>query len=303
MFAVIDPVLEENAGRFAATPAAELCQKFGIVSIIGDNLAAEQITTTIREHKINLAIVSGWRQVISTQFLSALGGCVLNIHNAVLPKHRGAGGFSWQVLMGEERVGATIHQMAAQIDTGPVLFSESEPIKDVPIYPLTLMAAYYQLLGKRALPRLIKMIRDESTIVMRVQNENEASYFPMLSTPRNGLLNLSWQASEVVRFIRAFSYPYPGASVRYHGEIYRICEADAHQSRSLVHPLQYGLISNIAPSGVDVFVGGGIVRFRRIIDEAGNDINPTRFRTGNRFYNSTADLESALSYRHAHGKS
>jgi methionyl-tRNA formyltransferase len=54
-------------------------------------------------------------------------GCV-NIHHAPLPRYKGMMPTFWQMYHGEQKVGLTIHTMAARVDEGNTLLQEQLPI-------------------------------------------------------------------------------------------------------------------------------------------------------------------------------
>jgi len=262
-----------------------------------------EVAQWLEAHAFNLAVVCSWRRIISKQFLDLFEGRVINIHNGDLPRHRGAGGLSWQVLCGESDAAIAVHLMSPSLDTGPVLFTKKRRLTDDVIYPATVMKTCHHVMVDEAMPHLLAELNARESLPLEAQDEDQATYFPMLSTPRNGLLDLSWEVDASVRFIRAFSYPYPGATVCYGDQRLMVKEASAHDRQSTMHPYLHGLITNIGNRGIDVFVGGGIVRFELVTNETGEILPPSHFRTGNRFYNDSVELVDARLFRHGHAKS
>ncbi|WP_314245083.1 formyltransferase family protein [Streptomyces kutzneri] len=70
------------------------------------------------------------RQIFREPLLRADGLRILNIHNGLLPQHRGLPSVAvlFAVLHGDTEYGATVHEVDAGIDTGPVLAEHRFPI-------------------------------------------------------------------------------------------------------------------------------------------------------------------------------
>jgi methionyl-tRNA formyltransferase len=79
-------------------------------------------------------------------------GRLLNVHNSLLPRHRGVRPINWALRSGDTRHGVTLHEIDAGVDTGPVLAQESfriDPATDevADVYDRCLSAAQ-QLLSR-----------------------------------------------------------------------------------------------------------------------------------------------------------
>lgn len=296
---ITDPRLEAAGGEFEDRTAQEICSSTTYSYLATADLNGDQAREKISDIDPNLALVFGWGKIFKDEFLSRFHGRILNMHTAPLPRYRGAGGFSWQVMHNERNVTVTIHQMVREIDAGSILFQETAALDEEKIYPETVKNMRYELMNERVIPRLLSLLKEEKELVLFPQNQDEAEYFPRLFTPENGFIDFSWDVESVESFIRAFSYPYPGSTVRYGSDKYRITEAGIRSRNRPYHPFCYGLITNITGSGIDVIVNSGIIRFEKIVDIEGNETSFDQFRIGNRFYNAPEDLLNARLFRPA----
>ena len=71
---------------------------------------------------MTLVIITGgmaWKLPADLLALPRLGA--INIHPALLPRHRGPSPFEAAFRAGDTETGLTIHRMAADFDTGPIL--------------------------------------------------------------------------------------------------------------------------------------------------------------------------------------
>ncbi len=69
-----------------------------------------------------------WRIPADVLALPRLGA--INLHPARLPKYRGPCAIEWAFRNGDAELGFTVHRMAADFDTGPILAQGSVPIDD-----------------------------------------------------------------------------------------------------------------------------------------------------------------------------
>jgi methionyl-tRNA formyltransferase len=258
---------------------------------------SSEMLRTLQTFGANLGLVMGWRFLFRQKFLDHFKGCLLNFHTGDLPRYRGAGGFSWQVLNNEPQVCITIHQMVKAADAGPILFQEKMEISESPIYPKAIMKEREKLALKIVIPKLIQSLGSETNLSLTKQDENCSEYYPMLSTLENGFLDISWDVRFADRFIRAFSYPYRGASIFCHAEKYFIQECSVIEINENLHPYSSGLIANVSPDGIHVVAGKGIIRFERIQNEEEEDVPFSQFKVGERFFNSPEALFNAKLFR------
>ncbi len=75
---------------------------------------------------VGLAILAGYDQLLRAPYFAAFGGRTINIHPSLLPAHGGAGMVGLAVhrsvlASGDVETGATIHEVTADLDAGPVI--------------------------------------------------------------------------------------------------------------------------------------------------------------------------------------
>jgi len=82
----------------------------------------------LRVHRPDLVITWGypWRIPASALAIPRLGG--INLHPALLPRHRGPIPLAWAIRDGDAAFGVTWHRMDDRFDTGPILAQASVPI-------------------------------------------------------------------------------------------------------------------------------------------------------------------------------
>lgn len=127
-------------------------------------------------------------------------GCI-NVHGSLLPKYRGAAPIQWTVLNGDRFGGVTTMLMAEGIDTGDMLLSRSVEIGQTE----TASELYSRLsfVGADLLIETIDLL-ENGELTPVPQNDNEASYAPMLSKEMSRI-DFSKSAEEIKNQIQGLS--------------------------------------------------------------------------------------------------
>lgn len=165
---------------------------------------------------------------------------IFNCHNRPLPKHRGAGGASWIILMGGLKGASTIHRIKSGIDNGSIVYQKNYT------YPKNLKfpSQFDQFDEKKAKTflhqKLPKIFSGKTP--KKEQNPLEATYWPRLNTPIHGWINWNWPAKSIIAFVNAFGPPYEGAKTFFKKNKIFIYEIKMQKAAARFHPFQTGLV-------------------------------------------------------------
>ena len=187
----------------------------------------------------------------------------INLHPFYLPYFRGAGIDSWMILMAAEHQiqQATCHYIAKGIDSGDIICTS--PYNVFPTdRPIDIFKRRIDLLGNLLLQGLENLYSPDFKATP--QDATHSSYFPRLNTLRDGKIDfVNWSGDEIVRFIRAFSYPYLGAWALYNDQQLHLLDATFSPS-SNIHPFASGLAFRKNNNQLLVFVQDGILTIHAI---------------------------------------
>jgi len=81
----------------------------------------ERLLEILREHQIELVILSGYMRLLSPVFIKEWEGRLLNIHPSLLPKYPGAHAHRDALADGATLTGCTVHLVDEGMDSGEVL--------------------------------------------------------------------------------------------------------------------------------------------------------------------------------------
>ena len=87
-----------------------------------------RIVEALEEHDIEYVAMAGYMRKVTPVLLDAFPNRVVNLHPALLPKHRGAHAIQDAFEAGDEVTGITIHFANEEYDQGPIIFQHEVPV-------------------------------------------------------------------------------------------------------------------------------------------------------------------------------
>jgi len=86
-----------------------------------DTSASQRFIEEFRRQGCDSLICHSYSMKLPAAMLEMVNGNAVNIHAALLPKNRGPNPIQWAIIRGENVTGVTAHQMAEEIDAGPII--------------------------------------------------------------------------------------------------------------------------------------------------------------------------------------
>lgn len=77
---------------------------------------------------VDLLVLARYMQILSGDFLRALAAPAINIHHSFLPAFVGADPYHRAYERGVKLIGATAHYVTAELDAGPIIAQDVEPV-------------------------------------------------------------------------------------------------------------------------------------------------------------------------------
>lgn len=87
-----------------------------------------RIVEALRERDVEYVAMAGYMRKVTPVLLDAFPNRVVNLHPALLPKHRGAHAIQDAFDAGDEVTGITIHFANEEYDKGPIIFQHEVPV-------------------------------------------------------------------------------------------------------------------------------------------------------------------------------
>jgi formyltetrahydrofolate deformylase len=94
----------------------------------GRKAAAETEMLRILDGRFDLIVLARYMQILSPEFLNAVGVPVINIHHSFLPAFAGADPYARAQERGVKIIGATAHYVTEELDAGPIIVQDVAPV-------------------------------------------------------------------------------------------------------------------------------------------------------------------------------
>ncbi len=95
----------------------------------GKKAVQEQaVLELLQRHHIDLIVLARYMQILSDDFVSGYPERIINIHHAFLPAFEGGNPYQRAYERGVKIIGATAHYATADLDGGPIIVQDVEPI-------------------------------------------------------------------------------------------------------------------------------------------------------------------------------
>ena len=235
----------------------ELLEKKKLVKIYRfKNVNNSKVLKILTKNKCNIGFVASCRNIIKKDIINYFNDKLYNIHDSFLPEERGGGIYSWRILNNYNFIGNSIHLIDEGIDTGDIILKKKIKINKTKPYPLDHMKKEVKNV-EILIDKFIDILINNRPIKKEKQQNDKSFYFHRLYTEQNGLINWDWSIENIERFIRAFSYPYPGAYTFYKNKKISILESSVEKNNKKFHPFLNGKIVTVMDNKFVRIIAGG----------------------------------------------
>ncbi len=199
----------------------------------------------LRELKPDAIVVVAYGLILPPEVLRLPPYGCLNLHPSLLPRYRGPAPIQAALLNGDTETGVTVMLMTEEVDAGPILAMEREPIEPEDTA---------ETLGERLAQRGARLMKETlrrwlaGEITPQPQDDSQATYCPRI-TKADGEIDWRRPAVEIERRIRAFT-PWPGSYTFWRGRRLKI-------GRARVHPDLQAPPGRVVPADGGAAVGTG----------------------------------------------
>lgn len=248
--------------KLQPSPVKLLAREHGLPVLEPTSLRDPESQAELQALRPDVVVVAAFGQILPPPVLEIPPFGCINVHASLLPRWRGAAPVAAAILAGDDMTGATIMQMDAGLDTGPILSQRSLAI--VPNDTRESLTARLAQLGadllRDTLPNWLA-----GSIEPQPQDEAQATYAPQIKKDR-GRIDWRQPAGMIERQIRAF-YPWPSAFTQWDGKLLKILRAAAvgehypgEKGRGDLRP---GMVVD-GPEGPAVVTGSGVLLLQEI---------------------------------------
>ena len=255
------------------TATKALAMEHGIPVYQPAKLRDGEALKIMQELKPDLTVVAAYGKILPKDILDVPKLGNVNVHGSLLPKYRGSAPIQWSVINGDKVTGITTMYMAEGMDTGDMIMKFELPIgEDETTGELFDRMAE---LGAESIEKTLELF-DKGEVVGEPQNEEEATYAPMLKKEM-GEIDFEKSAEEIHNLVRGLN-PWPTAYTFLDGKSVKIHEAKAAEGFSgnpgelldekrFIVGCKNGAVEliTVQPEGKNKMSGADFIRGRRLV--------------------------------------
>ena len=205
-------------GILAQTPVADAAAGLGL-SVIKANRLAGEATDAVTALDLDLGVIVAYGGLVREPLLSAPRLGWINLHFSLLPRWRGAAPVQRAIIAGDDITGASVFQLAPELDAGDVFGHLTQPIGAVETAGHLLDSLAES--GAALLLRVVNGLADGTARAEPQSGDMTAA--PKL-TLEDGRVDWAADASTVANRIRGVT-PEPGAFTTVDGARLKILDA------------------------------------------------------------------------------
>ena len=167
-------ILFKLLGREPKTHSLRDIHRLYNVPVIGsENVNSPETIAQLKAWQPDLVLSIYLNQLIKRELINLPAQGVLNIHPALLPRHRGLFPYFWVIAGGERETGVTVHWVDEKFDTGHLLLQEKITVG--PGETITSLSYKSSLVGADMLVKAINLVAGGNPPRI-VQDHTQASY-------------------------------------------------------------------------------------------------------------------------------
>ena len=217
---------DKPAGRgqqIQSSPVKVYAESVGLPLLQPLKLKDPTFLAELAAYKADLQIIVAFRMLPEAVWnMPRLG--TFNLHASLLPQYRGAAPIHWAVINGETETGITTFFLQHEIDTGDLLFQETEPISDTD----TTGELYERLMNKGGalVVKTAKAIESGDIHPTPQQEIAELKSAPKLQRS-TGEVHWTRSGRDIVNLVRGMN-PFPGAHTAFQGKNCKVIAVEFH---------------------------------------------------------------------------
>lgn len=220
VLAVTHPASAQSYRAIFSESVEQLAHQHGIPVHITERVDNETIDL-VKHAEPDVIVVNSWYTWMPPELYSLPPHGTLNLHDSLLPRYAGFSPPLWALISGEAEFGLTVHRMDDGLDTGDILVQRALPIGPTDTGTDLVLRGMELIPG--ALAAALTAL-ESGAAVWRPQHQADRTYFHKRSE-RDSMIDWSWPAEDLARFVRALSEPYPRAFTGYRGARIEVLDA------------------------------------------------------------------------------
>jgi methionyl-tRNA formyltransferase len=197
----------------ASTNFESLKEEFGFPLFHTENMSTNENLQLLKNANLDILFIIGWHRIVP-QIVLDQSSINIGIHTSLLPKDRGSSPLNWQLIKGKKESGVTLFHLSEGVDSGAIIDQKKFSLDEND----TIQTAYYKstIISLELLSENWRSIHNLKPRQI-IQNESEVTINERRRIS-DGLINWNMTSIECYNWIRALTFPYPGAFTFWNGK-------------------------------------------------------------------------------------
>lgn len=231
-----------------------LAEKHGVVCSFREQKDTARMAPEILAMQSDLMISVTWRGLFPESVISIPKLGAINIHGSLLPKYRGNSPAVWAMINGDKICGLTAHKIDEGMNTGNIVFQ-----KAIPINYGDNIASLIERMTDAIGPFVLEAVKRIGNPSFRLTKQDESqATIARKRNPEDGIIDWSWEVSQLYNWVRALTHPLPGAFSNLPAGKLIVWRALPEEQKSPV--MQCGIVMEVGETFITVQAGDGLVR-------------------------------------------
>jgi methionyl-tRNA formyltransferase len=231
---------------------------------------ATQLRNRLSAARLDFIFVVGWSRLVPPELLDLPKGVqgrdrrhgpswgAIGMHPTLLPEGRGRAPIPWTILKGLAESGVTAFLLESEADSGAIVAQRRyaiSPEETASTLFEKAREAHYSL-GREVAEQMSR-----GAVLATPQDEGAATYWER-RRPSDGEIRFDQPTEMIERLLRAVAEPYPGALLRFEGQLLKVEEARVELT---VPPAPPGTVCHVSSEGhVEIAALDGVVSIVRV---------------------------------------
>ena len=185
----------------------ELTGRYGVPLHYVTSINDPEPVAALRALRPDVAFCVGWTQLLGREILDTPRLGCLGFHASLLPYYRGRAPVNWALINGETVTGNTLMLLDEGVDTGDIVAQRAIPITDTDT-----CATVYDKVAESELDMLDEVLPmiHVGAMPRRAQDHDRATVVGRRRAS-DGVIDWGRSTTQLDRWVRALTHPYPGA--------------------------------------------------------------------------------------------
>lgn len=262
-------------------------EKLGIPFIPTKNVNSPEFIANLKKYSSELFISMSFNQIVKKEIINLPPKGFINCHAGSLPFYRGRNPLNWVLINDEKSFGITTHYVDEGIDTGDIITKQEYKISDEDSYKTLLERATKEC--PNVLISAVKKIKNNNVTPIKQNIIHPVGTYFGRRIVGDEKINFNLKARDLFNFIRAITYPGPGARCFVNGREIAILKSQ-EISGAPSYKATCGEVVGRSDEGNIVKVGDStllITRYTEITGKNQEDIKVPKFPIGTRLHSAS----------------